>query len=286
MLMKQHGTTVGVRIGAVLSAGLLASCSAGSTSTNIGRIAPGSVIVATTAAPASLDFTTTSGAAIPQALMGNVYETLVRISDAGQPEPFLAESWDVSDDRLEYTFHLKDGVTFSNGDAFTADTAAFSIRYVLESWTNGLAKQMAPVEHVEVLGPLTLKVRLKAPSNSWLWSMGTLTGAMMTPGGIDTLATNPVGTGPFTVKHFAVGESISFDAREDYWGTPAAQDAAIRYFADAVSSVNALRVGDVDMVWALQAPELLRTVPEAFDVQVGTTNGEVCLLYTSDAADE
>lgn len=284
MLMKQHGTTVGVRIGAILSAGLLASCSAGSTSTNIGRIAPGSVIVATTAAPASLDFTTTSGAAIPQALMGNVYETLVRISDAGQPEPFLAKSWDVSDDRLEYTFHLKDGVTFSNGDAFTADTAAFSIRYVLESWTNGLAKQMSPVEHVEVLDPLTLKVRLKAPSNSWLWSMGTLTGAMMTPGGIDTLATNPVGTGPFTVKHFAVGESISFDAREDYWGTPAAQDAAIRYFADAVSSVNALRVGDVDMVWALPAPELLRTVPEAFDVQVGTTNGEVLLSLNNKRA--
>ena len=168
-----------------------------------------------------------------------MYETLVRIDDSGQPQPFLANSWDVSEDRLEYTFHLKDGVTFSNGDAFTAETAAFSIQYVQESWTNGLAKQMAPVEHVEVLDPLTLRVRLKAPSNSWLWSMGTLTGAMMTPSGIESLATDPVGTGPFTVKHFAVGESVSFDAREDYWDTPARQDAAIRYFADAVSSVNA-----------------------------------------------
>lgn len=262
---------------AVALAGALTACSAGSTATNVGRIEPGSVVVGTTAAPASLDFTTTGGAAIPQALMNNVYETLVRIDASGTPQPFLAERWDISEDRTEYTFHLKDGVRFSNGELFTAETAAFSIDYVKNSWTNGLKAQMDPVEKVEVIDPLTLKVTLSAPSNAWLWSMGTLTGAMMAPGGVDKLAAQPVGTGPYTVKHFALGESISFDAREDYWGEPAAQDAAIRYFADAVSSVNALRVGDVDVIWSLQAPELLQTLPDDFGVEVGTTNGEVVL---------
>ena len=99
----------------------------------------------------------------------------------------------------------------------------------------------------------------------------------MAPGGVDKLATDPVGTGPYTVDSFALGESISFDAREDYWGEPARQDAAIRYFSDAVSSVNALRVGDVDVLWGLQAPELLETLPNSFGVEVGTTNGEVLL---------
>ena len=264
-------------VAAVLAVVSLSACSAGSTASNVGRIEPDSVVVGTTSAPASLDFTTTGGAAIPQALMGNVYETLVLIDDTGTPQPLLAESWDVSEDRTEYVFHLKDGVAFSNGERFTAETAAFSIDYVQNEWTNGLAKQMNPVKDVEALDPLTLKVTLESPSNSWLWSMGTLTGAMMAPEGVDKLATDPVGTGPYVVDRFALGESISFVAREDYWGEPARQDAAIRYFSDAVSSVNALRVGDVDVLWGLQAPELLETLPDSFGIDVGTTNGEVLL---------
>lgn len=266
------------------AAGLLASCSAGSTATQVGRVAGAGVVVGTSGAPASLDFTTTGGAAIPQALMSNVYETLVRIDDSGTPVPHLAESIARDDDGLRYTFQLREGVFFSNGDEFTAETAAFSINYVKNEWTNGLKAQMDPVESVDVVDKHTLIVKLSAPSNRWLWSMGTLTGAMMTPSGVDSLATDPVGTGPYTVDRFTVGESITFAAREDYWSTPAHHDAAIRYFADSVASVNALRAGDVDVVWALQAPELLDSLPDDYRVQVGSTNGEVIFSMNNDAA--
>ncbi|AGF73122.1 ABC transporter substrate-binding protein [Corynebacterium halotolerans] len=263
---------------------VLASCSAGSTATQIGRVAGASIVVGTTGVPASLDFTATGGAAIPQALMSNVYEGLVRIDQDGGIRPQLAESWEVSDGRTRYTFDLREDVTFSNGDPFNAESAKFSIEYVQNEWTNGLKSQMDVVEDVEVLDEHVLQVTLSRPSNNWLWSMGTLTGAMMTPSGIPTLATEPVGTGPYVLDRFAVGESISFDVREDYWGTPAHQDAAIRYFSDAVSAVNALRSGDIDLVWAMQAPELLDTLPEEYEVEVGTTNGEVIFSMNNDAA--
>lgn len=243
------------------------------------------VVVAASAAPAGLDFTTTGGAAAPQALVGNVYETLVRIDASGAPVPHLAER--VERDGGTFTFHLRDGVTFADGTPFTADDAAFSIHYVQNEWTNGLKAQMDPVTHVEVVDERTLRVTVEggtAAEDAWLWSMGTLTGAMMTPAGVDKLATAPLGTGPYTVKRFDVGEAIEFDAREDYWGGDVARDGLIRYFDDPVSAVNALRVGDADVVWGMQAPQLIDTLPEDIRVEVGTTNGEVLLSMNNTRA--
>ena len=243
------------------------------------------VVVAASAAPAGLDFTTTGGAAAPQALVGNVYETLVRIDASGTPVPHLAER--VERDGGVFTFHLRDGVTFADGTPFTADDAAFSIHYVQNEWTNGLKTQMDPVTHVEVVDERTLRVTVEggeAAEDAWLWSMGTLTGAMMTPAGVDKLATAPLGTGPYTVKRFDVGEAIEFDAREDYWGGDVAHDGLIRYFDDPVSAVNALRVGDADVVWGMQAPQLIDTLPEDIRVEVGTTNGEVLLSMNNTRA--
>lgn len=243
------------------------------------------VVVAASAAPAGLDFTTTGGAAAPQALVGNVYETLVRIDASGTPVPHLAER--VERDGGVFTFHLRDGVTFADGTLFTADDAAFSIHYVQNEWTNGLKAQMDPVTHVEVVDERTLRVTVgggEAAEDAWLWSMGTLTGAMMTPAGVDKLATAPLGTGPYTVKRFDVGEAIEFDAREDYWGGDVAHDGLIRYFDDPVSAVNALRVGDADVVWGMQAPQLIDTLPEDIRVEVGTTNGEVLLSMNNTRA--
>lgn len=243
------------------------------------------VVVAASAAPAGLDFTTTGGAAAPQALVGNVYETLVRIDATGTPVPHLAER--VERDGGVFTFHLRDGVTFADGTPFTADDAAFSISYVQNEWTNGLKAQMDPVTHVEVVDEHTLRVTVEggeAAEDAWLWSMGTLTGAMMTPAGVDKLATAPLGTGPYTVKRFDVGEAIEFDAREDYWGGDVAHDGLIRYFDDPVSAVNALRVGDADVVWGMQAPQLIDTLPEGIRVEVGTTNGEVLLSMNNTRA--
>lgn len=234
--------------------------------------------VGTTGAPATLDFTTTSGAAIPQALMGNVYETLVRTNDDGSISPWLATSWEATP--TSYTFHLRDGVRFTDGSPFDAHSAKYSIDNVA-TWTNGLKAGMAPVANTTVLDRLTLRVDLKAPSQNWLWVMGTFVGSMMTP---TATPADPVGTGPYLIKEWKERESLSFTANPDYWGeAPHSPTAQIRYYPDAVSSTNALAAGDVDIVWKMDAPELLDRL-QKFDIHVGTTNGEVLLSMNNNAA--
>ncbi|AKK11604.1 ABC-type dipeptide transport system, periplasmic component [Corynebacterium uterequi] len=259
-------------------------CSAGSTATQDGRLRDSGIVVGATTAPASLDFTNTGGAAIPQALMGNVFETLVRIDADGHLVGHLATAYELSDDGLTYTFHLREGVRFSNGDAFTAFSAAATIDYVRTSWTNALKSQMAPVQRAWAVDDATLKVELRKPSNRWLWTMATLTGAMMTPNAWPAGATAPVGTGPYTVSRFVALESVSFARNPDYWGPPAAADAAIRYYSDAMSAVNGLLTGDVDVLYGMPSPELLASLPQRFTVDVGTTNGEVLLSMNNQAA--
>ncbi|WP_235840504.1 ABC transporter substrate-binding protein [Corynebacterium yudongzhengii] len=273
-----------VLTGAIMLTGLLTACTAGHTATQVGRVANADIVVATTNPATSLDFTTTGGAGIPAALMSNVYETLVVIDDDGEIQPHLATHWDIDDAGTRYTFYLRDDVHFSNGEEFTAQTAAASIDNVLNNWTNGLASQMEVVDEARVVDKHTLEVDLQRPSQHWLWSMATLTGAMMTPSAMDSLAGKAIGTGPYTVERFVPGESISFAARPDYWGKPADHDAAIRYYPDAMSSVNALRTGDTDVVYGMQAPELLDTLDERYGIEVGTTNGEVLLSLNNDAA--
>ncbi|WP_165241677.1 ABC transporter substrate-binding protein [Corynebacterium lizhenjunii] len=270
-----------------LAAGVLASlsltaCSAGHTATVADTDSP-AVVLATTSAATSLDFTSTGGAAITSALMGNVFETLVQV-DSGEIVPGLAHRWDVSPDARTYTFHLREGITFSDGAAFNADTAAFSIDYVRNHWTNGISSQMDAVESATAIAPHTLQVRLAQPSQRWLWSMATAVGAMMHPGGIGNLAHQPIGTGPFRVARFSPSEFVELAARPDYWGTPAASDVTIRYFPDTLSSVNALQSGSVDVVWAVQNPELLGNLPDDIGVEVGSTHGEILVSMNNRAA--
>lgn len=277
--MRKAGSAVVASVSALA----LAGCSAGHTA-NYAR--PGStdaIVVAATSAASSLDFTNTGGSAAPGALLTDVYETLVRIDDDGAVVPHLATSWQVSDDRTEYIFQLRQGVNFSDGSPFTAETAAFSIDYVQTEWTNGLKSGMDVVAEAEALDEYTLRVQLKHPDSQWLWSLGTTIGAMMSPSGVDALATDPVGTGPLTVESFATGESIRFVPRQDYWGEPAQSPVEVRYFSDAISSINALQSGQVDLVWAIQAPELLDALDEDINVDIGTTNGEIIFSMNNQA---
>lgn len=260
----------------------LAGCGGANTSGNAADDT--SLSVGLIASPASLDYTTTAGAAIPQALLYNVYEGLVKIDNDGAIQPLLAESYSVSDDGLVYTFQLHSDVTFSNGDPFTAETVKFSLERVAANWTANGPGYLAPIAAIDALSDTEVAITLKAPSNSWLFNMAGPVGTMFTPGGIDALATEPVGTGPYTVSDFSPGERLELTAREDYWGDkPFMGDVALRYFADATAQSNALLSGDIDLVPVLSQYQLVDTFTnnDAFSVQEGTSTGEVTLTMNN-----
>jgi peptide/nickel transport system substrate-binding protein len=280
-------TAVAVLAGALLAAG----CSAGSTASP-GGAAPGSpdapLRIGLTAEPANLDFTRTDGAAIPEALLVNVYEGLVELDQVtGEIVPALAESWTVSPDGLVYDFTLREGVTFSNGEAFTADDVKFSIERVQsDDWTISIKDGMSVVSGVEVVSPTQARVTLAQPSNSWLHRMTTRIGAMFDPSGVADLANAPVGTGPYTVSEFRRGDALVLARRDDYWGdAPAIREVVLQYFDDATAATNALLTDGIDVIGTVQAPESLAQFEgdDRFQVIEGTTNGEVTLAMNNAA---
>ncbi|GAA1166859.1 ABC transporter substrate-binding protein [Ornithinimicrobium humiphilum] len=287
-------------VAALATAVLLAGCSAGSgtssdpttpdgdgatssggTGGDAGGPSDETVRVGLVAEPASLDFTTTDGAAIPQLLLDNVYETLVTVDqESGEIVGALAEEWEVSDDRLTYTFTLKDGVTFSDGSDFTAEDAQFSLERVsTDAWTTSLKAQLDVVESVEAQDDTTLVVTLTEPSNSFLYALTTRVGAMFDTEGTDDLANTPIGTGPYTFVSWDRGSRIVLERNEDYHGdAPYFGTVEMHYFRDANALNNAMLTDAIDVVSTVQAPESLAEF-ETGDYQIveGTTNGEVVL---------
>ncbi len=269
------------------------ACSAGSGTTGTGSSSgsagqsgqsDASVAIGLVAEPASLDFGTTDGAAIPPALLYNVYVGLVELDQDGKIAPALAKSWDISRDRKTYTFHLVANAKFTDGHTFTATDAAYSINRVKKDWTISLKSAMDVVTSADAVDPTTLKVTLAHPSNDWLYRMTTRIGAMMTESGVPTIATKPVGTGPYVFQDWKRGDSITFQRNDGYWGTkPYFKTVTLKYFKDPTALNNALLTGTINVIGTVQAPESLKqfTGNDKYEVIEGTTNGEVVLSFNN-----
>ena len=231
--------------------------------------------------PPTLDLTASPAAAIPQVLLYNVYETLVRLQPDGSIEGLLAESWEISDDGLTYTFNLHDGVTFHNGEALTAEDVVFSINNVLtKDPAHPFATTFAPVAAVEAVDDSTVQLTLSQVSANLLFFLTQGQGVILEESAIGSIENEPVGTGPFAFSSWTVGESIVIESNADYWGEPALLDkVTFRYINDPNALNNAMLDDQLDILAGVSAPELLAAfeADDRFDVQTGLTYGEVVL---------
>ena len=245
-----------------------------------------SIKIGLNAEPENLDFSTTDGAAIPEALLVNVYEGLVKLDEEGEIVPLLAKSWKLSKDRKTYTFQLQEGAKFSNGDPFDADAVKFSIERVKsDAWKISLKDYMDVVSKVQVVSPTEVKVVLKKPSNNWLFQMTTRIGAMYSPDGVSDLATKPIGTGPYDAQALDARRLDPARPEPRLLGQEAGDEGgdAASYFKDATALNNALLSGEIDVINDIQAPDSLSqfTDDDRFQVLEGTTNGEITMALNN-----
>ncbi|MBM1219956.1 ABC transporter substrate-binding protein [Ponticoccus sp. SC2-23] len=231
--------------------------------------------------PPNLDPTGGAAQAIDSVLYSNVFEGLTRFMADGSVVPGLAASWDISDDGLVYTFTLRDGVTFHDGTTMDAEDVKFSLdRARAEDSTNAQKGLFAGIADVTVIDPLTVQVTLAQPDGSFLFNMAWGDAVIVAPESIETIATNPIGTGAFKFDEWVEGDRIELSAYEGYWGdAPALSAATFRFISDPTAAFAAMMAEDIDVFAGFPAPENLPQfeADPRFQVLVGNTEGETIL---------
>jgi peptide/nickel transport system substrate-binding protein len=235
--------------------------------------------------PPNLDPTGGAAAAIDEVVYANIFEGLTRYNPDGSVAPALAESWEISDDGTVYTFKLRPGVKFHDGTDFTADDVKFSLdRARAADSTNAQKALFAGIADVTVVDPTTVKVTLSAPNGGFLTNLAWGDAVIVAPESAGTLATAPVGTGPFKFTRWVQGDRVEIERNPDYWGTaPALEKATFKFIADPTAAFAAVMAGDVDAFPVFPAPENLAqfAADPRFKVIVGSTEGETILAMNN-----
>lgn len=213
-------------------------------------------------------------------VLSMVAESLTRMEDDGSVAPALATDWTISDDGLTYTFRLREGVRFTNGEPFNAEAAKFNLDRLLSGRVvNGQPQTLLVIEEVNVLGEYELEIKLREPHGGLLAALTLPASGMLAPRSV-TEAPNryetvvkPIGTGPYMhADDVAVGRDIELVANPDYWGPkPYYGRQVYQIVPEASSRVALLRSGQVDIAMLPPMTDLegLRNNPDlnviAFD---------------------
>ena len=185
-------------------------------------------------------------------VIANVYQPLVTYDhvDSSKFVGVLAQNWTVSPDGLTYTFKLRQGVKFSNGDPFDANAVKYSFDRVIKmnqppSW---ILTQSLTLDNIKVIDPYTIELHLTQPYAAFLATLSTMVASIVDPavveahGGVVANATNPwmdsnvVGTSPFILQEWIKGDHLTLARNPNYWGDPPKLDKVIMYYKTSVQT--------------------------------------------------
>lgn len=187
-------------------------------------------------------------------ILNNIYEGLVGVDARGRIVPRLAESFEVAPDGLAYTFHLRRGVRFHNGRPLAADDVKFSFERLMAPETRyKRIDEWRAVRSVETPDPQTVVIRLREPYAPFLAALADPSASVVPREAVATLATAPVGTGPFRFVEWVQESHLRLRRFEDYWDAPRPylDEVVFRFIPDPAAAVTAFLAGDVDVVGVL-----------------------------------
>jgi peptide/nickel transport system substrate-binding protein len=238
--------------------------------------------IGATSEPDSMDAWHNAAAAIPQVVLYNVYETLVKVDADGKLKPLLAQAWELSPDGLTYTFRLNPAAKFASGRPVDAAAVVANIQRLKADakLTPALQAQLAVVASASAIEAHQVQIKLVHPSIMWLYDMSSTLGMMLDPSFTGDPATATAGSGPYALKAQNKGQSVVLTPNSAYWGTPARfSTVTFRYYSDANAMNASMLSGDLDVISNLQAPDALSQFSDTsrFTTISGTTNGEVVL---------
>ncbi len=211
----------------------------------------GTLVFATSALPASIE-PHLEGADIWQKRKPLVYENLVWIDYALQPQPQLAEAWERKSDTV-YVFKVREGVKFHNGKTLDAEDVKYSYERVMDPKTgSGGRGDLVMIKRIDVLDRYTLRFVLSGPSAPFLINLGGKYNGVIPKGSAPTgreLLQRAVGTGPFSVESFQPNQRLVLKRHDQYWqpGVPYLDGITFIAVPDESSIVAGLRTNQIHM---------------------------------------
>lgn len=181
---------------------------------------------------------------------GPAMETLFRYV-SGVAQPWLIESWDVSDDGLEYTFKCREGIQFHDGTPFNAEAVRWNLQLGIDGGNTAVS-----ITSMEVIGDYELKLVIPESNLHFVDKLATsLMGYMYSPSayeenGEEWAMKNPIGTGPYKFVSWEPNVLIEYEKNEDYWqeGLPYLDGVRIKYIEDNVALQTSFATGEIDMI--------------------------------------
>jgi peptide/nickel transport system substrate-binding protein len=222
----------------------------------------GKLIYGLTLAPSGIDphVNASSELGIP---LTSVYDTLVWQDLSGEFVPGLAKSWQISDDGLTYTFHLREDVVFHDGTPFDAQAVKFNLDRIADPATKSQKAifMLGPYESTEIVDDYTVKVHLKEPYAPFLDSASQVYLGMASPTAIEKWGADyqlhQVGTGPFILKEYIPQDHLTLVRNPDYnWAPPIfnhqgpayLEEIEFRFFVEPATRALALEGGEADVM--------------------------------------